>query len=68
MKMGEIADIKSRVERLRPDEQAELLAWLIERDHERWDQQIAGDLTAGKLDKFIEEAVADRTAGRARPL
>ena len=66
--MGSITDIKERVERLTQEEQAELLAWLVERDHRQWDDQIARDLATGKLDEFITEAEADRATGKARVL
>lgn len=66
--MGAVADIKERVEKLTPQEQAELLAWLVERDHIRWDQQIAADLHAGRLDRLIADAKEDRNAGKARDL
>ena len=66
--MGTIADIKERVEKLSPEEQAELLTWLVERNHQQWDDEIARDLAAGKLDSLIGEAEADRIAGKAREL
>ena len=66
--MGAISDIKERVEKLTPAEQAEPLAWLIERDHLQWDDEITRDLAAGKLDELIAEAEADRVAGKARVL
>lgn len=66
--MGDIADIKGRIETLPPEQQAELLAWLIERDHQSWDEQIARDQKKGKLAGLIAEAKADRVAGKAREL
>ena len=61
--MGAIADIKKGVEKLTPVEQDELLAWLIERDHQQWDDEIARGLVAGKLDDLITEAEMDRASG-----
>ena len=58
--MGAVSDIKGRIEQLSADEQAELLAWLLELDHNKWDEQIARDQASGKLDQFIAEAKADR--------
>ena len=60
--MGAIADIKKGVEKLTLVEQAELLAWLIERDHQQWDDEITRDLAAGKLDDLIADAEADRAS------
>ena len=63
--MGAISDIKERVEKLTPEEQTELLAWLIELDHQQWDTGIAKDLAAGRLGRVIagSEAEADRVRG-----
>lgn len=66
--MGDVAEIKGRIETLSAQEQAELLAWLIERDHQNWDEQIARDQATGRLVSLISEAKADRTAGKAREL
>ena len=66
--MGDIADIKGRIETLTSDQKAELLAWLIERDHQAWDEQIARDQKTGRLASLIAEAKADRAAGKAREL
>jgi hypothetical protein len=37
-------------------------------DDRLWDQQIAEDLEAGKLDGLINEALEDFRAGRAREI
>ena len=66
--MGQIADIKGRIETLSTEQQAELLAWLIDRDHRSWDEQIARDQATGKLASLIAEAKADRATGKAREL
>jgi hypothetical protein len=66
--MGIIEEIKGRIEGLSEAEQVELRAWFVERDNQRWDEEIARDLAAGKLDKLIAEAKAERAAGKAREL
>jgi len=40
--------------------------WLQEFREEMWDQQIAADAKAGKLDKFIAKAKSDYRAGKAK--
>ena len=68
---GEVQWVTSptgRIETLSSKEQAELLSWLLERDHQSWDEQIARDQTSGKLDSLITEAKADRAAGKALEL
>ena len=66
--MGTLDDIKSQVEKLPTAERVELLSWLSDLDHADWDQQIARDLSAGKLDALIAETDADRKAGHGRDL
>ena len=66
--MGEVREIENRIRKLTPKELAELRAWFLEFDAQQWDEQIARDLAAGKLDALIAEAVADRKAGKARDL
>ena len=66
--MDDLGDIKARVEHLPPEQQAALREWILDRDYRAWDEQIARDLAAGKLDDWIAEAKADREAGRARDL
>jgi hypothetical protein len=66
--MGIMEEIKGRIESLSAAEQAELRAWFVERDNQLWDEEIASDLAAGKLDRLIAEAKADRAAGKAREL
>jgi hypothetical protein len=66
--MSIVAEIKERVERLGPEQKAELRDWFLERDWADWDRQIADDFAAGRLDDLIAEAEADRAAGRAREL
>ena len=38
----------------------------VERDNQLWDEEIARDLAAGKLDELIAEAKAELAAGKAR--
>ncbi len=37
-------------------------------DMDEWDRQIARDSELGRLDKFVEEAIADYKAGRVKEL
>jgi len=40
----------------------------MERDWAAWDQKIANDSAAGKLDKLIAEAQAEYTTGSTRQM
>jgi hypothetical protein len=63
-----VAQITRTIEALPSSEQEKLFAWLDARRAKIWDGQIANDSLAGKLDYLIEEARADYSAGRCRPL
>jgi len=65
---GDVTEIEDRVRKLTPDELAKFRARFLEFDVRQWDEKIADDLAAGKLDSLIEEAVADRKTGKAREL
>ena len=66
--MSVVAEIEDRIRRLKAEELAEFRAWFREFDAHEWDEQIADDLRSGRLDRLIEEATADRAAGKAREL
>ena len=66
--MSEVEQIEIRIKNLSPDELSKLRAWFAEFDAQARDRQIEADSGAGKLDRFIEESLAEHTAGKSRPL
>ena len=66
--VSSVEAIQSAIVSLAPEEYARLRAWFLERDWEQWDQQIAADAHAGKLDFLIAEAMAEKTQGHLRDL
>jgi hypothetical protein len=66
--MSSVEEIQSAIVSLAPEEYVRLRAWFIERDWEQWDQQIAADAQAGKLDFLIAEAMAEKAQGHLRDL
>ncbi len=66
--MGEVNELEERVRKLSSSELAEFRAWFIEFDNRIWDDDIAKDDAAGKLDQLVADALADRDAGKARDL
>ena len=66
--MPDVKAIEDAVKALPPQDLAEFRRWFAEFDLALWDQQIAGDLAAGKLDALLAEAEADFNAGRSRAL
>ena len=66
--MGDIQSIEKAIQALAPAELAELRRWFAEFDAPAWDLQLEHDATAGKLDHFATEALADYEAGSSRSL
>lgn len=66
--MSEVEQIEIRIKNLSPDELSKLRAWFSEFDAQTWDRQLEADSGAGKLDRLIEESLAEHTAGKSRPL
>ena len=66
--MSEVEQIEERIKSLPPEDLAALRAWFAEFEAQEWDRQIEADSAAGKLDRFIEESLAEHKAGKSRPL
>jgi hypothetical protein len=64
--MPTIEQIQRDILELSPTEFRRLCDWVLERDWESWDAQIASDLAAGRLDEIIAEALQDATTGVTR--
>jgi len=62
------AEILDEIAKLAPEERDEIRRKLDELDNDAWDRQIEADARAGKLDRFIEEAIKEHRAGNSRPL
>jgi len=66
--MTSVEDIEKAIERLAPREFDRLRAWFEEYQAARFDEKIARDVQAGKLDHLAEQALDDFRKGRAREL
>ena len=66
--MTRVEQIEQEITKLSPEEFATLRDWVLEQDWEEWDRQIERDAAAGKLDRLMQEALADHAAGKTRPL
>jgi hypothetical protein len=62
--MSTVEEIEAAIQQLPPDQMAVFRAWFAEFDAATWDQQIAADDAAGRLDWLVQEAVDDLDAGR----
>jgi hypothetical protein len=64
-----LAEIKTAVDALSPEELAELAAFIRERDQAAWDRQIDADFAeGGRLHSVAEDVRADIRAGRLQDL
>jgi hypothetical protein len=66
--MSTVETITSAIAQLPPEQVAQIRAWLAEYDERQWDEQIAQDERAGRLDALADRALAEHRAGRTRPL
>jgi hypothetical protein len=66
--MTKVQALEEQIERLSPEELAELRLWLDEREAETWDSEIERDAASGKLDKLFEKSIADHRAGKSREI
>jgi hypothetical protein len=66
--MRSVKEIEAEIAKLTPDEVRQISKWLAEYEAELWDKQIESDAHAGRLDRFIEEALEEHRRGETRPL
>ncbi len=66
--MSEVEQIENRIKNLSPEELARLRVWFEEFDALAWDGQIESDSAAGKLDRLIDESLAEHGTGKSRLL
>ncbi len=66
--MSELEKIEQRIQGLSPDELKRFRAWFAEFDARVWDEQIAADEKAGKLDKLLSEARSEYQSGKRREI
>lgn len=66
--MTKVEKLEREVQKLTRTELAAFREWFREYDSDEWDQQIEGDVRAGRLDKIAEEALAEHKAGRTKEL
>ena len=66
--MTKIEKLENGVRRLNPEELAAFRDWFRRYDSDEWDKEIERDVSAGRLDRLTEEAIAAHKAGRTREL
>ena len=63
-----VVELEKAVENLSAQDFREFMSWLDAYREEQWDQQIASDLKAGKLDSLIAAAKQASRDKQVRPL
>ena len=63
-----VKEVEMIIEQLSPRELAELMAWLETYHAQVWDEEIAQDLEAGRLDPLLAEVDKEYEAGLGQPL
>ena len=66
--MTKVEKLENEVQQLNPDEFAAFRDWFRRYDSDEWDKEIERDVSAGRLDKLAEEAIAAHKAGRTREI
>ena len=66
--MGAVEKLELLIKSLSPEELAQFREWFAEFDAQIWDRQIETDTAAGKLDRLIEDSMADHRNNKPRPL
>jgi hypothetical protein len=62
--MMQVEQLQIEIESLPHKEFMRLWRWFMQKDWERWDQQLELDVAAGKLDFLLEEALTTKQQGK----
>ena len=66
--MGAVEKLELLIKSLSAQELAQFREWFAEFDAQIWDRQIETDAAPGKLDRLIEDSMADHRKNKSRPL
>ena len=66
--MGAVEKLELLVKSLSREELAKFRERFADFDTQIWDRQIETDAAAGKLDRLIEDSMADHRKNKSRPL
>ncbi len=66
--MTTLPQIERAILRLTDQDFRQLYVWIVERDHQQWDRQIAEDSERGALDELAEQALTEYRQGLTRIL
>ena len=66
--MARVEELTLEVQQLDRDELAAFRDWFRKYDSDEWDKAIEEDVSAGRLNKLANEAIAEHRAGRTKEL
>ena len=66
--MPSLKRLETEIAALPDQELRKFSRWFAQFEAERWDQCLETDITAGKLDAFADEALAQYGTGKWKPL
>ena len=66
--MARVEELTIEVQQLKRDELAAFRDWFRKYDPDGWDKEIEEDVSAGRLNKLANEAIAEHRAGRTKEL
>ena len=66
--MTRMEKLEREIQKLSPQELADLRDWFRKYDAEAWDRQIEEDVRGGRLDGLAEQALAAHKTGRTKEL
>jgi len=64
--MDRVEEIESAIDRLPPEDYKRVVAWLLDHEQSRWDEQMDRDSSEGRLDFLFTEAEYETAAGPLR--
>jgi hypothetical protein len=66
--MTRVEALEREIEKLSPEELAQLRDWILEFDWQRWDRQIREDGASGKLGRLFRRSLKDHEAGKSKEI
>jgi hypothetical protein len=66
--MSTLQQIETAILSLPTHEFEQLRQWFLDLDYNHWDEQIAQDIEAGKLEALAQEAIREFEAGQCKPI
>ena len=66
--MTKVEELEMAITSLPEEDYSRLRRWFLERDWEKWDQEIVADAESGKLDFLLEEAAEAKRDNQLKDL